>query len=182
VIGGAASPTRIAELAAIDAATATAATTLASDQVATVCTAASSRILRPPAAGSGFLLGAGCRGGVSARPLSQVEQGAEAAADISARTACVRITHGRLARVNLSAQAAADLHELLRVHGIRCWVMGGWGVDAPLGEQTREHHDLNVLVLAADLPTLGELIVDNGFAIKQVWEAENRWLDMDGRT
>jgi lincosamide nucleotidyltransferase A/C/D/E len=84
--------------------------------------------------------------------------------------------------VDLSAQAAADLYELLRLRGIRCWVMGGWGVDALLGEQTREHHDLDVLVLAEDLPALGELFADDAFDIKQVWEAENRWLEMRGST
>src|SRR4051794_20537942 len=89
-------------------------------------------------------------------------------------------THGRLGRVNLSAQAAADLYELLRSRGIRCWVMGGWGVDALLEEQTREHHDLDVLVLGEDLPALGELFGEHGFGIQQVWEAENRWLELDG--
>ena len=59
---------------------------------------------------------------------------------------------------------------------------GGWGVDALLGEQTREHHDLDVLVLGEDLPALGELFGDHGFGIKQVWEAENRWLELDGST
>jgi lincosamide nucleotidyltransferase A/C/D/E len=89
---------------------------------------------------------------------------------------------GRLGRVNLSAQAAADLYELLRLRGIRCWVMGGWGVDALLGEQTRQHHDLDVLVLAEDLSALGELFADDAFGIKQVWEAENRWPEMRGST
>lgn len=82
--------------------------------------------------------------------------------------------------MNLSAQAAANLYELLRLRGIRLWVMGGWGVDALLGEQTREHHDLDVLVIGEDLPVLGELFGEHGFEIKQVWEAENRWLELDG--
>src|SRR3954454_23494831 len=85
-------------------------------------------------------------------------------------------------RVNLSAQAAADLYELLRERGIRCWVMGGWGVDALVGGQTRDHHDLDVLLLGEDLPALGAVFRDDGFEIRQVWEAENRWLDMDGST
>jgi lincosamide nucleotidyltransferase A/C/D/E len=102
----------------------------------------------------------------------------------SAHRKCVGTapTHGRLERVNLSAQAAADLYELLRLRGIRCWVMGGWGVDALLGAQTREHHDLDVLVLREDLPALAGLFRDHGFGIKQVWEAESRWLDMEGST
>jgi lincosamide nucleotidyltransferase A/C/D/E len=84
--------------------------------------------------------------------------------------------------MNLSAQAAAELYELLRERGIRCWVMGGWGVDALVGQQTRDHHDLDVLLLGEDLPALGEVFRDHGFETRQVWEAENRWLDMDGTT
>ncbi len=80
----------------------------------------------------------------------------------------------------LTAQAAADLYEALRDHGARCWVMGGWGVDALLGSQTREHHDLDVLVLADHLPGLAEVFDRLGFEIEHVWEAENRWLDVPG--
>ncbi|WP_345200760.1 nucleotidyltransferase domain-containing protein [Streptomyces lavendulae] len=84
--------------------------------------------------------------------------------------------------MNLSAQAAADLYEVLRGRGIRCWVMGGWGVDALLGAQTREHHDLDVLVLGEDLPLLDEVFRDHGFGVQRVWEAENRWVEVDGST
>ncbi len=86
----------------------------------------------------------------------------------------------RLARVNLSAQAAADLYEALRGRGVRCWVMGGWGVDALVGSQTREHHDLDVLVLGDDLPALADMFDDEALVIQHVWEAENRWLDVHG--
>jgi lincosamide nucleotidyltransferase A/C/D/E len=58
--------------------------------------------------------------------------------------------------------------------------MGGWGVDALLGAQTREHHDLDVLVLGEDLSALAEVFDDEGLVVEHVWEAENRWLDVDG--
>jgi hypothetical protein len=58
--------------------------------------------------------------------------------------------------------------------------MGGWGVDALVGSQTREHHDLDVLALGDDLPALADVFDDEGFVIQHVWEAENRWLDVDG--
>jgi lincosamide nucleotidyltransferase A/C/D/E len=35
--------------------------------------------------------------------------------------------------------------------GITCWVDGGWGVDALLGEQTRAHEDLDLVVAQADV-------------------------------
>jgi lincosamide nucleotidyltransferase A/C/D/E len=31
-------------------------------------------------------------------------------------------------------------------HGVTAWVDGGWGVDALLGEQVREHDDLDLVV------------------------------------
>ena len=43
-----------------------------------------------------------------------------------------------------------DLDEVERVlerlddHSVRYWVLGGWGVDALVGRQTREHRDLAV--------------------------------------
>ena len=84
--------------------------------------------------------------------------------------------------MNLSAEAAVELYEVMRGSGIRCWVMGGWGVDALVGMQTREHHDLDVLVLGQDLRALADLFRNEGFEIRHVWEAENRWLDVDGAT
>ncbi|MFN8194707.1 MAG: hypothetical protein U0R80_10550 [Nocardioidaceae bacterium] len=82
--------------------------------------------------------------------------------------------------MNLDAEAAVGLYELLRERGIRCWVMGGWGVDALVEEQTREHHDLDVLVLADDLPVLASLFADHGFEIRHMWPAENRPIDIAG--
>lgn len=71
---------------------------------------------------------------------------------------------------------------MLRGRGVRCWVMGGWGVDALLGAQSREHHDLDVLVPRDDLAALGDVFRDHGFEIRHVWETENRWVDVDGNT
>ncbi|GAB7036212.1 MULTISPECIES: nucleotidyltransferase domain-containing protein [Catenuloplanes] len=36
--------------------------------------------------------------------------------------------------------------------GARLWIDGGWGVDALLGTQTREHGDLDVAIESAHLP------------------------------
>lgn len=79
----------------------------------------------------------------------------------------------------VSADAAAALYGLLRDGGVRCWVMGGWGVDALLGAQTRDHHDLDVLVLVDDLAELRRVLAERGFATKLVWE-ESRWLELEG--
>lgn len=39
-----------------------------------------------------------------------------------------------------------EVLDRLRSAGVRFWVDGGWGVDALLGEQTREHEDLDLVV------------------------------------
>lgn len=79
----------------------------------------------------------------------------------------------------MSATHAADLYALLSGAGIRCWVIGGWGVDALLRRVTREHKDLDVLVLLADLPLLSEVLGARGFARAYEW-SENRPTEVSG--
>ncbi len=70
-------------------------------------------------------------------------------------------------RVTSSDEALAVL-EALAAAGVTVWVAGGWGVDALVGEQTRPHGDLDLVVpreqsplAAARLETLGyRLAVD----------------------
>jgi lincosamide nucleotidyltransferase A/C/D/E len=78
----------------------------------------------------------------------------------------------------LEAEGAAALYRTLADGGVRCWVMGGWGVDALLGRQTRPHKDLDVLVAVDDLVRLHELLAEQGFVRKYVWDDENRWLEL----
>jgi lincosamide nucleotidyltransferase A/C/D/E len=59
------------------------------------------------------------------------------------------------------------------------WLMGGWGVDALLGRQTRPHHDLDVLVDLSDLERLRECLVDLDFTLKYTWDDEVRWVRDD---
>lgn len=65
------------------------------------------------------------------------------------------------------------LCDLLARNGIRCWVMGGWGVDALLGRVTRVHKDLDLLVLVADLPRYTSVVRAAGFDRKLEW-SENQ--------
>ena len=47
--------------------------------------------------------------------------------------------------------------------GIHIWVDGGWSVDALLGEQTRPHADLDIVIEQKDLPKVVELLTDRGY-------------------
>lgn len=42
----------------------------------------------------------------------------------------------------------------LETAGVAVWLDGGWGVDALLEEQVREHDDLDLVVALADVPAL----------------------------
>ena len=42
--------------------------------------------------------------------------------------------------------------------GINIWIDGGWSVDALLGEQTRHHEDLDIVIQQKDVLKLRELL------------------------
>jgi len=46
----------------------------------------------------------------------------------------------------MAAERALDILSCLEAHGVVVWLDGGWGVDAHLGQQTRAHDDLDVIV------------------------------------
>ena len=79
----------------------------------------------------------------------------------------------------LTSEQAVELCAELECVRVRYWVMGGWGVDALLGRETRAHKDLDVLALLEDLPQLRQLFEDKGFAMSHVWE-ESRWTETAG--
>jgi lincosamide nucleotidyltransferase A/C/D/E len=61
----------------------------------------------------------------------------------------------------------ADVLSVLRLAdrvGARLWIDGGWGVDALLGGQTREHGDLDVAIEARHLSAFLEALTGDGFA------------------
>lgn len=47
--------------------------------------------------------------------------------------------------------------------GITVWIDGGWGVDALLGECTREHEDLDIMISWKDSAILTEGLFKRGF-------------------
>jgi 2'-5' RNA ligase len=57
----------------------------------------------------------------------------------------------------------------LRAAGVRCWISGGWGLDALAAEHTRTHHDLDLIVEERDMPRAEEVFADLGF--REWWRA-----------
>ncbi len=63
---------------------------------------------------------------------------------------------------------AADVVEVidaLELAGVDVWVYGGWGIDALLGEQTRPHDDLDVIIRANDVEAAIRVTHDLGFSL-----------------
>jgi lincosamide nucleotidyltransferase A/C/D/E len=82
----------------------------------------------------------------------------------------------------MDAGAVLDVLAALERAGIRVWLDGGWGVDALLGEQTRGHADLDIILNSADAPRLQETLVALGFGPKPGGTATNFVLtDARGR-
>ncbi len=73
-----------------------------------------------------------------------------------------------------------SLYRALTAADALVWVMGGWGVDALAGRQTRPHHDLDLLVDVADLERLRVCLIHLGFVLKYTWDDEVRWIRHDG--
>ena len=63
---------------------------------------------------------------------------------------------------DMPAERAIELYMLVDRAGIKIWIDGGWAVDALLGEQTRPHEDLDIVVQTSDLPDMLSLFAARG--------------------
>lgn len=66
------------------------------------------------------------------------------------------------------AMEARDVLDVLSVFGqagIESWVEGGWGIDALLGVQNRDHGDLDLVVDGARANDTRRLLTDLGFQV-----------------
>jgi lincosamide nucleotidyltransferase A/C/D/E len=55
----------------------------------------------------------------------------------------------------------------LEDNNLRVWIDGGWGVDALLGEVTRPHEDVDLVVELGALGTVFECLSQLGFAVAE---------------
>jgi len=65
----------------------------------------------------------------------------------------------------MNAEQVLEMLDLLQRAGMVPWVDGGWGVDALLGEQTRQHGDLDLVLPAGAVPAVRSLLVEAGFDV-----------------
>ena len=84
-----------------------------------------------------------------------------------------------------------ELHEVERVldrldqEAIRYWVLGGWGVDALVGRQTRQHRDLDLAIDEAQWDAGLDALAALGYAVETDWwpirvelSAPHGWADL----
>jgi lincosamide nucleotidyltransferase A/C/D/E len=73
----------------------------------------------------------------------------------------------------VSAEEVIRIYKCLGGHGIQTWLTGGWGIDALLGEQTRPHKDLDVVMLLDDVARTCAILEGLGYTFAYLWP-ENR--------
>jgi lincosamide nucleotidyltransferase A/C/D/E len=82
----------------------------------------------------------------------------------------------------MGADEVARLLDLFEQAGIAAWLDGGWGVDALLGEQMREHDDLDLVVELADVPALTRVLEAAGYDVVAGGAPKSfAAVDVDGR-
>ena len=65
----------------------------------------------------------------------------------------------------MDAQTLLAIVDVLEAGGIDVWLDGGWGVDALLGQQTREHDDLDLVVELDHARRIIELLEAFGYSL-----------------
>ena len=82
------------------------------------------------------------------------------------------------ALVKMAASDVIEVLGLLDARGIAVWLNGGWGVDALLAHQTREHDDLDITIPATDHQAYVDLMDALGFTTFRV-DNDFNWVLMD---
>jgi lincosamide nucleotidyltransferase A/C/D/E len=65
----------------------------------------------------------------------------------------------------MEAAELVRILESLENAGVIAWLDGGWGVDALLGEQIREHDDVDLVVELTEAPRLIEVLGGEGYKL-----------------
>jgi lincosamide nucleotidyltransferase A/C/D/E len=83
-------------------------------------------------------------------------------------------------RARSDATDVGEIVDALESAGIESWLDGGWGVDALLGEQTRTHQDIDLVVRVSDVATMRSVLADHGFELVE-GVPDSNFVLRDGR-
>ena len=67
----------------------------------------------------------------------------------------------------MNATTVLHILDLLAAAVVQAWLDGGWGVDALLGQITRSHDDLDLVLALDDLNRVVAVLVRNGFSVEE---------------
>jgi len=65
----------------------------------------------------------------------------------------------------MRAEDVLEVVACLEVAGVGVWLDGGWGIDALLGEQTRLHDDLDIVMAMAQLDVARDALHEIGYVL-----------------
>ncbi len=83
----------------------------------------------------------------------------------------------------MPAHKVVELYNLLGENGVEIWVDGGWGVDALLEEQTREHSDLDIAVDHSHEAKMKKILDSIGYKVVRVSDkTEWNYILGDGKS
>jgi lincosamide nucleotidyltransferase A/C/D/E len=80
----------------------------------------------------------------------------------------------------MRAESAVELVRLFESAAIDVWLDGGWAVDAALGEQTRAHKDIDIVLQSKDVQLLREILGARAFREKE-GGGESNFVLADGQ-
>ncbi|KMS71427.1 amino acid transporter [Streptomyces viridochromogenes] len=69
----------------------------------------------------------------------------------------------------MTADGVLAVLSLFRKAQVAVWIGGGWGIDALLGEQTRDHRDLDLMHRQEQEPAVLSALADAGFVETLDW-------------
>jgi lincosamide nucleotidyltransferase A/C/D/E len=63
----------------------------------------------------------------------------------------------------MPAEVVVGIVDAMHAAGLRCWVVGGWGVDALVGRATRTHRDVDLAVEHQDMEKATQVLLGLGY-------------------
>ncbi len=82
----------------------------------------------------------------------------------------------------MTAKDVVDIYSQLNDNKIDAWIDGGWGIDALIGELTRPHGDLDIIIQEKDVTQIKELLGDQNYKILQRDDLADNYFHMsDGK-
>ena len=82
----------------------------------------------------------------------------------------------------MTEQDAVELLKTVEQLGVELWLDGGWGVDALVGRQTRQHNDIDVFIEKLNTAVFTEMLISKGYKeIQMEYTSESHTVWRDSR-